>query len=402
MDVTLDRFFPLFESESNEDFWRIEEIRRYHESLMVELERIYRIAEAARRKGLDPELRVEIPIAKNMAERVEKLMGLPGLAERIMELEEEGLSREIICFKVADEIVEGKFGELSKEEAIDRAVRTAVAIMTEGVVAAPIEGIARVKIDRENFLRVYYAGPIRSAGGTAQVISVLVADYVRRKAGIGRYVPTEEEILRYCEEISLYKKVANLQYLPSDEEIRLIVSNCPICIDGEPTESAEVSGYRNLPRVETNRVRGGMALVIAEGIALKAPKLKKMVDEVGIEGWEWLDALIKGEGNSSSGEEEKAVIKPKDKYLSDIVAGRPVLSHPSRKGGFRLRYGRARNSGFATVGINPATMYLLDFVAVGTQLKSRGPERPGVLCRSPQLRGRLSGLKMEMWLKSIP
>ncbi|HIC98872.1 MAG TPA: hypothetical protein EYP08_04325 [Pyrodictiaceae archaeon] len=27
-----------------------------------------------------------------------------------------------------------------------------------------------------------------------------------------------------CEEIALYKKVANLQYLPSDAEIRLIVS----------------------------------------------------------------------------------------------------------------------------------------------------------------------------------
>ena len=376
MNLTLDKFFPLFESESNADFWRIEEIRRYHNSLMNELERIYRFAEEARKKGLDPVPKVEIPIAKNMAERVEKLMEIPGLAERIMELEEEGLSREMICFRVAEEIVEGKFGNFSHEEAIDKAVRTAVAIMTEGVVAAPIEGIARVKVDDENFLRVYYAGPIRSAGGTAQVISVLVADYVRRKVGIGRYIPTEEEILRYCEEIPLYKKVANLQYVPSDEEIKLIVSNCSICIDGEPTEDAEVSGYRDLPRVETNRVRGGMALVIAEGVALKAPKLKKMVEELGIEGWEWLDALIKG-GKEEGDGEERIAVKPKDKYLSDIVAGRPVFSHPSRKGGFRLRYGRARNSGFATVGINPATMYILEFIAVGTQMKVERPGKAG-------------------------
>lgn len=376
MNLTLDAFFPLFDSEQNEDFWRIEEIRKYHDLLLTELERLYRIAELARQKGLDPELRVEIPVAKNMAERVEKLMGVNGLAERIIELEERGVSREIICFKVAEEILDGKFGEMGVEEAIDKAVRTAVAIMTEGVVAAPIEGIARIKIDKDDFLRVYYAGPIRSAGGTAQVISVLVADYVRRKAGIGRYVPTEQEILRYCEEIPLYKKVANLQYLPSDEEIRLIVSNCPICIDGEPTEDAEVAGHRNLPRVETNRVRGGMALVIAEGIALKAPKLKKMVDEVGIEGWEWLDKLIKG-GSGGDERDDKVEIKPKDKYLSDIVAGRPVFSHPSRKGGFRLRYGRARNSGFATVGISPATMALLDFIAVGTQLKVERPGKAG-------------------------
>ncbi|MET1124840.1 MAG: DNA polymerase II large subunit [Archaeoglobaceae archaeon] len=368
MNLTLDKFFSLFDAEDSES-WRVEEIRRYHEHLLAKLREAYEIAEKARSLGLDPEPFVEIPVAKNMAERVEKLIGIP-VAERIVELEEKGVSRENMCFIIADEIVEGKFGNFGKEEALDKAVRTAVAIMTEGVVAAPIEGIAKVKIWNGEFVKVYYAGPIRSAGGTAQVISVLVADYVRRKLGIGRYIPTEEEILRYCEEIPLYKKVANLQYLPSDEEIRLIVSNCPVCIDGEPTEDVEVSGYRNLPRVETNRVRGGMALVIAEGIALKAPKLKKIVEEVGIDGWEWLDRLIKSEEES----EDSEVVKPKDKYLSDIVAGRPVFSHPSRKGGFRLRYGRARNSGFATVGVNPATMALLDFLAVGTQMKI---ERPG-------------------------
>ncbi len=369
MHLTLDRFFPLFDEEK-EDHYMVEEIRSYHQSLLNKLYEAYEIAKKARSLALDPEPFVEVPIARNMAERVEKLMGLP-VSERILELEKQGISREKMCFIIADEIIEGKFAKLDREEAIDKAVRTAVAIMTEGVVAAPIEGIAKVKIwkDSQEFIKVYYAGPIRSAGGTAQVISVLVADYVRRKLGISKYVPTEEEILRYCEEIQLYKKVANLQYLPSEDEIKLIVSNCPICIDGEPTEEAEVSGYRNLPRVETNRVRGGMALVIAEGIALKAPKLKKIVEEVKIEGWEWLDKLIKTESNGDS-----EIIKPRDKYLSDIVAGRPVFSHPSRKGGFRLRYGRARNSGFATVGVNPATMVILDFLAVGTQMKI---ERPG-------------------------
>ncbi|MCS7130861.1 MAG: DNA polymerase II large subunit, partial [Archaeoglobaceae archaeon] len=375
MEATLDKFFPLFDKEQEEDYCALESIREYHRMLIEKLEEVYRIAETARAKGLDPEPKVEILIAKDLAERVEKLIGLNGVARRIKELEEEGLEREKICFKIADEIVERKFGEMDYLEVIDKAVRTAVAIMTEGVVAAPIEGIAKVSVDKNsdgsNFLKVYYAGPIRSAGGTAQVISVLIADYVRRRVGIGRYIPTEEEILRYCEEIQLYKKVANLQYMPSDEEIRLIVSNCPICIDGEPTEEAEVSGYRNLPRVETNRVRGGMALIIAEGIALKAPKLKKIVDSLQIDGWDWLDKLIKKDS------EEEVDLKPRSKYLSDIVAGRPVLSHPSKKGGFRLRYGRARNSGLATVGINPATMALVDFIAIGTQLKIERPGKAG-------------------------
>ena len=421
MVVTLDRFFPLFDEESVADRRKVvllEEVRKYHDNLLKEVEKVYEIARKARSKGLDPSLEVEIPIARNMAERVERLLHLEGIAERIVELEKEGLSREKVCFKIAEEIVDGKFGKFERLQAIDLAVRSAVAILTEGVVAAPIEGIAKVKIEKNDdgseFLKIYYAGPIRSAGGTAQVISVLVGDLVRRKLGLSRYKPTEQEILRYCEEIPLYKKVANLQYLPSDEEIKLIVSNCPVCIDGEPTEDAEVSGYRNLPRVETNRVRGGMCLVIAEGIALKAPKLKKLVDSLSIDGWEWLDRLIElkegkavgddekvnsdeeneeREGNGSDGTESEPV-KPKDKYLSDIVAGRPVFCHPSRKGGFRLRYGRARNSGFATVGINPATMVIADsFIAIGTQLKVERPGKAGSVVPVTSIEGPTVRLK---------
>ncbi len=398
--LTLDKFFPIFDEspeegdEGNRRFIPlVEEIRQYHKSLFENMGKAYEIARKARQKGLDPSLDVEIPVARNMAERVERLLHIDGIAEKIIELEEKGVNREKICFIVAEELVKGKFGKFNVLEAIDKAVRSAVAILTEGVVAAPIEGIAKVKIDRNSdgseFLKIYYSGPIRSAGGTAQVISVLVGDYVRRALGLNRYIPTEQEILRYIEEIPLYKKVANLQHLPSDEEIRLIVSNCPVCIDGEPTEDAEVSGYRNLPRVETNRVRGGMALVIAEGIALKAPKLKKIVDELGLDGWEWLEKLV-----GKKGGEEDSDVKPKEKYLADIIAGRPVFSYPSRKGGFRLRYGRARNSGLATVGINPATMIISDgFIAVGTQLKIERPGKAGSVVPVTSIEGPTVRLK---------
>jgi len=68
-------------------------------------------------------------------------------------------------------------------------------------------------------------------------------------------------------------------------------------------------------------------------------------------------------------------ILPSTKYIGEVIAGRPVFSHPSRKGGFRLRYGRARTAGLASTAVNPASMYILDeFIAVGTQLKT---ERPG-------------------------
>ena len=342
------------------------------------------LAQAARSRGLDPTTEVEIPLAVDLAERVEKLIGIPGIAARIREMEAEGMSREESALAIGVDFAEGRLGKgATKIESVESAIRTSVAILTEGVVAAPIEGIARVDLgkndDGTDYLKVYYAGPIRSAGGTAQALSVLVADYVRRAVGIAPWKPRPEEVERYVEEIGLYKRVAGLQYSPSDDEIRTIVRNCPICIEGEPTEEEEVSGYRDLPRIETNRVRGGIALVSAEGIALKRPKLKKHVSKLKIAGWEWLDSLAEGkkEGGDST-----------PKFLRDLIAGRPVFSHPSRPGGFRLRYGRARNTGLAAAGINPATMLLLgEFMAAGTQIKVEQPGKAAAVSPVSSIEG---------------
>lgn len=356
----------------------------YFEVLEQGLQKALNIASAARKLGLDPTTDVEIPLAVDLAERVEKLIGIPGIALRIRELEAQGMSREEAALAIGIDFAEGRLGRgLSKIESVDSAIRTAVALLTEGVVAAPIEGIARVDLgmndDGTEYLKVYYAGPIRSAGGTAQALSVLVADYVRRSVGIAPWKPRPEEVERYVEEIGLYKRVAGLQYSPSDDEIRTIVRNCPICIEGEPTEEEEVSGYRDLPRIETNRVRGGIALVSAEGIALKRPKLKKHVSKLGIEGWEWLDTLATGkkDGGDSG-----------PKFLRDLIAGRPVFSHPSRPGGFRLRYGRARNTGLAAAGINPASMILLgEFMAAGTQIKVEQPGKAAAVAPVSSIEG---------------
>jgi len=356
----------------------------YFELLQHGLKRAMEVAQAARGLGKDPTTEVEIPLAVDLAERVEKLIGIPGIAARIRELERNGLSREEAALAIGIDFAEGRLGTgASKIESVENAIRTSVALLTEGVVAAPIEGIARVSLgkndDGTDYLKVYYAGPIRSAGGTAQALSVLVADYVRRSVGIAPWKPRPDEVERYVEEIGLYKRVAGLQYSPSDDEIRTIVKNCPICIDGEPTEEEEVSGFRDLPRIETNRVRGGIALVSAEGIALKRPKLKKHVSKLGISGWEWLDSLASGkkEGGDSS-----------PKFLRDLIAGRPVFSHPSRPGGFRLRYGRARNTGLAAAGFNPASMLLLgEFMAPGTQVKVEQPGKAAAVAPVSSIEG---------------
>ncbi|NEU59079.1 DNA polymerase II large subunit [Halorussus sp. MSC15.2] len=383
-----------------------EEDEDYFEDLEDDLDDAFEVARDARENSGDPKPEVEIPVAKDMADRVENILGIDGVAERVRELEGE-MSREEAALELAEDFAEGRVGDYeSKAGKVEGAVRTAVALLTEGVVAAPIEGIDRVEVlendDGTEFVNVYYAGPIRSAGGTAQALSVLVADYTRALVGMAEYEARDEEVERYAEEITLYDKETGLQYSPKDKETKFIAEHIPIMLDGESTGDEEVSGFRDLERVDTNNARGGMCLVLAEGIALKAPKIQRYTRNLDEIDWPWLQDLIDGtigeddadgeddedeaaEAEDAAAEEDsdEAVegvdgpprVEPAKKFLRDLIAGRPVFGHPSESGGFRLRYGRARNHGFATAGVHPATMHLVDdFLATGTQIKT---ERPG-------------------------
>ncbi|MEM4359128.1 MAG: DNA polymerase II large subunit [Candidatus Bilamarchaeaceae archaeon] len=353
------------------------DIESYFSTLKDELGRAYTIATEARRKGYDPIDDVEVKIAKDVAARVEGIVGPPNIAKLIRNMEKSGMAREDIAFEIAKKIANGEIIKASKEYLIEQAVRTGVGILTEGVLVAPTEGIAKVRIkqnpDGSDYVAVYYAGPIRSAGGTAAALSVLLADVARRIAGIGDYRATDTQIERYVEEISIYEaRVAHLQYFPPEEHIRIIIKNCPVCVDGEPTEEIEVSSYKNVPGIETDKIRGGIPLVICEGIAQKAAKVLKYAKKLKVN-WDWLESVIR-----IKVKEEKVEIKPDDGYLDGLVAGRPVFSYPSAKGGFRLRYGRSETNGLMGKNIHPATMVLLDnFLAYGTHMKI---ERPGKGC----------------------
>jgi len=342
--------------------------------------RCYAIAKRARRQGKDPTLDVEIPPAEDLAARVEAQVGPPGVAARVREATARLGNREVVSLLVAQDIAKEmtERGE-PREKTLDQAVRTGLSILTEGVLVAPLEGIAAVKIganaDGSEYVDLYFAGPIRAAGGTAQAMSVLIADLVRRPLGIGKFQVTDEEVERYKEEIAAYKVEAHLQYNPTPAEIELIARRCPVCINGEGTERIEVSGNRDLARVETNQLRGGACLVMAEGMILKAPKILKHVDALKVEGWDFLTGLIKKEKAAEVGADGVHEIPANHKFMAEILAGRPVFAQPMRPGGFRLRYGRARTGGLASTALHPATMAVLDdFLAVGTQLKV---ERPG-------------------------
>ncbi|WP_209732887.1 DNA polymerase II large subunit [Methanococcus voltae] len=376
-----------------------EDMKDYFENILKDVMDTYDVAKSCRSKNLDVFNEVEIPLAKDMADRVEGIVGPSGVSQRIRDLVS-AYGKEPASLEIAKEIVEGKFGEFKDAESprdalAEQAVRTALAVITEGIVAAPLEGIAGVKIkknfDNTEYLAIYFAGPIRSAGGTAQALAVLVGDYVRKNMGLDIYKPIEDEVERYVEEVELHQsEVGNFQYSPKPEEIRIAVKNISVEITGEATDPVDISGHRDLERVETNQIRGGALLALVEGVLLKAPKILRHVDKLNIQGWEWLkDLKNKKSGEDTIGEEEINDNESEDfgseyadvkidaitKYIGDVIAGRPVFAHPSAVGGFRLRYGRSRNTGFATDGFHPSTMYLSDeFMAIGTQLKT---ERPG-------------------------
>ncbi len=348
-------------------------LESYRSMLWESVRESYEIARKAREKGLDVSNEVEMPLASDMADRIEELIGIKGIASEIRELAKT-MSREEISIAISRRVA-GMYSGEGKKVAVEKAVRVGLAILTEGILVAPLEGIATVDIasnsNGTDYVSIVYSGPIRGAGGTAQALSVLISDIVRRDLGIGSYIATDDEIERYIEEIQSYNRLKHLQYLPSPEEIRRVVRNLPVCIDGEGSEEEEVSGHRDMERVSTNRIRGGMCLVLCEGLLQKSKKVLKHTSKLGIKEWDFLSGSSSSEGTEQKSEKDSG---KSEKFLKDLVAGRPVFGHPNRPGGFRLRYGRSRLTGLAAAGISPSTMIVADeFIATGAQIKVELP-----------------------------
>jgi len=109
------------------------EIENYFVSIQNQVDHCYSIAEKARSKGFDPEKYVECPQAKDLAGRVEKLVGPEGIAEAIRNLKKIGLNDDEIVFKVVTDILDKKVGNIeSLEERVERAIRAGLAIKTMG------------------------------------------------------------------------------------------------------------------------------------------------------------------------------------------------------------------------------------------------------------------------------
>ena len=351
------------------------QIQNYFKILQNQTKEVFELAELAKKTGKDLTDFVEVVPAVDLADRAETIIGLPGLAKIFRDIFEEVKDRRKSYFRLFQEILEEKWWKIPDDQKrVEIGIKTCLLIETEGVVVAPLDGVPKVEIntnpDGSKYIDIYFAGPIRAAGGSSTVIPLILGDYARQFMNLDRYKPTQDEMERYVEEIGLYQtEVISRQYTMKDEEIRIIINGCPVCINGTPTEQVEVSAHRDLPRIPTNQIRGGMGLVVAEGLALKALWVMKTAKDLGLN-WDFLEKIVKVEKTQT-----KIEVKPNKSYLDRLAAGRPIIAYPSAWGGFRLRYGKGRNTGIMAKAINPATMIMLDeFIAVGTHGRI---ERPG-------------------------
>ncbi|HYB07750.1 MAG TPA: DNA polymerase II large subunit [Nitrososphaerales archaeon] len=364
-------------------------LHSYYQDILSQYETAQRTASIARAKGLDPTNIVESKTVFDLADRVNQMLRLDqfeGLVDRLRELLHT-ISKERAALTISQEIALGKFGALERHEALSYGVRAGLAVMTDGVTVAPLEGISGVAIkqndDNSDYASVSYAGPMRSAGGTEAGFSLVIADQTAKKLGLSNYRARQEEIDRFAEELRIYERdVANFQYKVTDDDIRRTISNLPVEIDGIETDPIEVVVHRNLKRVSTDRLRGGALRVLNDGVIGRANKLSKKLASLNISGWEFLGQL-KGATQQSTNETEKA-----GAHFEEVISGRAVLSMPRSKGGFRLRYGRSMNTGLSTIGIHPAVASLLDYpVVVGTQVKVDMPGKAATVAFVDSIEG---------------
>jgi len=385
-------------------------MQKYFEEIDTKLKDCYEIANKARAKGYDPKEKVEILVAENMAERVESLISTvapqiknSGIVKRIEELESKyGLQDWKVAFAIALEAAQEKFCKFKdKKQAMEMGLRVGLAYLTNGVVASPLEGFTRLELKKtkkgEDYFALYFAGPIRSAGTTANCAFVALSDYVRHKMGYAAYDPTEDEIKRMSTELrDFHERITNLQYFPSEEETEFMTRYLPVQIEGEPTEKQEVSNYKDLERVETNVLSNGRSLIMGEGLTQKAAKFwgkfSQWYKEFDMEHWDFMGKFVslqkKLKAKMQVKKETEEKILQDYTYISELVAGRPILSYPLRQGGFRLRYGRTRSSGFSADAINPATLIILNnYIGIGSQLKLERPKKANVVATCDTIEG---------------
>ena len=360
-------------------------LRSYRENIRKRVEEAYEFARRAI-KNIDPLADVHTALSYSVYDNVEYLTRIQGIADRLRQLASACRCKLDLALRIAGEIVRGDLvPEKDLEKRCELAIRAGLAVLTDGKTVAPTEGISAVHIKRRGrrrFLSIYFANPIRSAAGTEQALTLVIADYVRQVAQLDPFIPTEQQVKRIVEEVRTFEReVIRFASAVSDAALEIAYRNLPVELTGVPTDKVEVSAYRDVEGVETNRVRGGALRVLNDGIVAKAHKIIKEMQESGLSPWSWLEEVVKVRKRSTGGEAHSRVV-------DEITMGRPIISLSGIPEGFRIRLGRARNTGFAALGIHPATMVVLGgFLAIGSQLITEGPGKAGVVMPVSSIEG---------------
>ena len=152
---------------------------------------------------------VEPKIAFDLADRVSKMHEIE-IADPLRELLQNN-GKEMSALILSERIALGKYTPPNTplQEKLDMAVRVGLAIVTEGVTIAPLQGINKVEIksnkDGTKYLSISIAGPMRSAGGTESAVTMLIADHVRKKAGLDKFQANS-----YDDETGRFERAENI------------------------------------------------------------------------------------------------------------------------------------------------------------------------------------------------
>src|SRR5215212_5397149 len=260
----------------------------YQISILEQVNKLYAQILKARQKGYDITTTVEPKIAYDLSDRVAKMHNID-ISDRLRSLLSH-TTKEKAALKIAEEIALGEYGAGDIQTRLNNAVRVSLAIVTEGVTVAPLQGIADVRLKNNmngtQYLSISFAGPIRSAGGTEAALTMLIADHARKAVGVDSYSANsfDDETGRFVEELRIYEReVGSFQFKVVDEDVVKCISNLPVELDGVDTDPVEIVGHRAMKRIKTDRVRGGALRVMNDGLIGRSRKLLKIIDSLGLD-----------------------------------------------------------------------------------------------------------------------
>ncbi len=329
------------------------EFQEYVERIKNSLTAQIGIANKARSLKYDPVSEIESLITASSTGNILAILNIPGLENYLPERISQHKNLLLLAADVAKQIVNGRFIKKDREHLILQAVQSSFVILSRGQCSVPEEYVYKVRIDpKQNYLTLFFTNTIRYVPGTIIGLTILISDYLRSILHLNRFHSSPEIIGRYEEELDIYLKMNDRVPQYNVEHLKLFIKNIGIEISSDPYERIEVQKYRNLPKI-TNHLRMGVSVTLDRILQSLNPIIAQKLKS-GLPEWEWLDKL-----QFEAGKQHKSFGK------RDIRSTQPLLSQSNQTGGFRLRYGESRTTGFGTIGIHPVIMALTGILTPG-------------------------------------